>query len=57
MAFGDGYNDIELLEQAGYSFAMRNAFDETKAKARFITGTNDENAVLETIKRMLALQS
>lgn len=56
MAFGDGYNDIELLEQAGYSFAMRNAFDETKAKARFITGTNDESAVMETIKRMLVLQ-
>jgi Cof subfamily protein (haloacid dehalogenase superfamily) len=57
MAFGDGYNDIELLAEADYSFAMRNAFDETKAAARFVTGTNDENAVMETIKRMLALQA
>ncbi|MEJ5178666.1 HAD family hydrolase [Erwinia sp. MYb416] len=56
MAFGDGYNDIELLAEADYSFAMRNAFDETKAAARFVTGSNDENAVLETIKRILALQ-
>lgn len=57
MAFGDGYNDIELLAEADYSFAMRNAFDETKAAARFVTGSNDENAVLETIKRILILQA
>ncbi|WP_455814855.1 Cof-type HAD-IIB family hydrolase [Pseudomonas graminis] len=57
MAFGDGYNDIELLAEADFSFAMRNAFDETKAAARFVTGSNDENAVLETIKRILSLQA
>ena len=56
MAFGDGYNDIELLSEAEYSFAMRNAFDETKKVANFITGSNDENAVLNTIKRILSLQ-
>lgn len=57
MAFGDGYNDIELLARAQYSFAMRNAFDETKAAANFITGGNDENAVQQTICRLLALQA
>lgn len=57
MAFGDGYNDIELLEQAEYSFAMRNAFDETKANAKFITGYNTESAVLKTIQLMLDLQA
>lgn len=57
MAFGDGYNDIELLEQAEYSFAMGNAFNATKAAANFVIGSNDENAVLHTIKRILALQS
>jgi HAD superfamily hydrolase (TIGR01484 family) len=41
MAFGDGYNDLELLAQAEYSFAMRNAFEEVKHAARFVTGTND----------------
>ncbi|WP_392561076.1 HAD-IIB family hydrolase [Orbus sturtevantii] len=56
MAFGDGYNDIELLAMAEYSFAVRNAFEETKQAANFITGYNDENAVQETIKRILALQ-
>lgn len=57
MAFGDGINDIELLEQADFSFAMRNAFDETKAVAKFITGLNDESAVMKTIQLMLGLQS
>ena len=56
MAFGDGYNDLELLAQADYSFAMRNAFEEVKNAARFITGTNDENAVMETIGHILKLQ-
>jgi len=56
MAFGDGYNDLELLAAAEYSFAMRNAFDETKAAAQFITGSNDENAVQRTIQKILALQ-
>lgn len=57
MAFGDGYNDLELLAAAEYSFAMRNAFEETKAAANFITGSNDENAVSHTIRRILALQN
>ncbi len=57
MAFGDGYNDIELLAEAEYSFAMRNAFEETKAVANYITGTNDESAVQKTICRLLSLQS
>ncbi len=57
MAFGDGYNDLELLAEAEYSFAMQNAFEETKAAAQFVTGTNDENAVQETIIRILRLQS
>jgi Cof subfamily protein (haloacid dehalogenase superfamily) len=57
MAFGDGFNDIELLEQANYSFAMRNAFDETKAVAKFITGLNNDSAVMKTIQLMLELQT
>ena len=57
MVFGDGYNDLELFAQSDYSFAMRNAFDEVKNAARFVTGSNDENAVMETIRRILTLQA
>ncbi len=56
MVFGDGFNDIELMERADFSFAMRNAFDETKAAANYITRSNDEDAVMHTILHMLALQ-
>ncbi|MGM0124725.1 hypothetical protein IGI37_002119 [Enterococcus sp. AZ194] len=56
MAFGDGLNDIELLACADYSFAMRNGFEETKKVANFITQSNDENGVLNTIKKIISLQ-
>lgn len=56
MAFGDGLNDIELLNAATYSFAMGNAFEETKAAANFITRSNDEQGGLQTIQKIIALQ-
>lgn len=56
MVFGDGFNDIELMERAHFSFAMRNAYDETKAAANFITRSNDEDAVMHTILKFLDLQ-
>lgn len=56
MVFGDGFNDIELMERADFSFAMRNAFEETKAVANYVTRSNDEDAVMHTILQILALQ-
>ncbi|WP_156315704.1 HAD family hydrolase, partial [Kluyvera genomosp. 1] len=56
MVFGDGLNDIELMTRAAWSFAMRNAFEETKQAARFITGYNDDDAVMTTIEQVLKLQ-
>ncbi|WP_437612454.1 HAD family hydrolase [Erwinia sp. V71] len=55
MVFGDGHNDVELMAAATYSFAMRNAFEETKQAANFITGYNHDDAVMTTIQRMLSL--
>lgn len=57
MAFGDGYNDIELLTRATYSFAVRNAVQELKEVANYITRSNDEDAVMKTIIHMLSLQN
>lgn len=53
MIFGDQMNDLELMECGYYSYAMENAIDELKEKARFIVGRNDENGVLEKIKEVL----
>lgn len=57
MAFGDGLNDIELMDAATYSFAVRNASDQIKEKAAFITKSNDENGVLQAIEKKLLLQN
>ncbi|WP_349917991.1 HAD family hydrolase [Aeromonas veronii] len=57
LVFGDGLNDVELMGCADLSFAMRNGCDETKAAANFITRSNDDDAVMHTILRLLALQS
>ncbi|WP_382920842.1 HAD family hydrolase, partial [Streptomyces sp. NPDC057062] len=56
LAFGDGYNDIELMTRSTYSFAVRNAVDELKDVANFITRSNEEDAVMKTIIQMLSLQ-
>lgn len=45
MAFGDADNDLEMLEWAGWSFAMANATKEAKAAAKFVTGSNAEGGV------------
>ena len=37
------------MTRATWSFAMRNGFEETKRAANFITGTNDDDAVMTTI--------
>lgn len=52
MVFGDHMNDLEMMESAFYSYAMENAKEEIKDKARFIAKTNDENGVVEAIKEV-----
>ena len=52
LAFGDYYNDVELLQQAGYGYVMKNAADGMKKHAKLITPhTNNENGVLEVIRK------
>ncbi|MGL5614930.1 MAG: HAD family hydrolase [Sarcina sp.] len=51
MVFGDSNNDLEMLSTASYSYAMENASDELKAVAKFIAPSNENNGVLETIKK------
>jgi len=53
MVFGDQMNDIEMLGQAYYSFAVGNARPEVKAAARFQTDTNVRDGVLKILKLLL----
>ncbi|MCV2501682.1 HAD family hydrolase, partial [Melissococcus plutonius] len=57
LAFGDGFNDLELFNESGISFAMRNAFDEVKERADFIAKSNDENGVLQAIEKIIVSQN
>lgn len=45
IAFGDNYNDIEMIEYAGIGVAMENAEEELKRKADCICLTNSEDGV------------
>ena len=37
MAFGDNYNDIEMLDNVGHSYAMERAVEDIKKHAKYIT--------------------
>ncbi len=50
MVFGDQLNDLEMMHQAYYSFAVGNARPEVKEAARFQTDTNTRNGVLKVLK-------
>ena len=47
IAFGDGSNDLEMLDYAGIGVAMNNAVDELKTVAKFHTGTNEDFGVAQ----------
>lgn len=54
MSFGDYLNDIEMLENAYYSFSVDNAHPLVKKTANFSTGSNNDNSVMkEIIERCL----
>ncbi|WP_203623922.1 MULTISPECIES: HAD family hydrolase [unclassified Lacticaseibacillus] len=45
IAFGDGQNDIGMLQSAGISVAMGNAVPAVKAAAKYETGPNTEDGL------------
>ena len=49
MAFGDYYNDIEMLDLAYYSYAVENAEEEVKKHCRFLTKSNAQRGVITAI--------
>ena len=49
IAFGDGGNDVAMLEYAGIGVAMGNAAPEIAAAADVRTACNDEDGVAKAI--------
>ncbi|HBV76882.1 MULTISPECIES: Cof-type HAD-IIB family hydrolase [Vibrio] len=53
MSFGDYFNDVEMLQQSYYSYAMENAHEGVKKYARFYAPSNHESGVLRVIETLL----
>jgi Cof subfamily protein (haloacid dehalogenase superfamily) len=53
-AFGDGGNDLEMLQFVGQGYAMGNATPQIKAVATEVIGTNDADSVLRQIEKILS---
>ncbi|MBB5179042.1 hypothetical protein HNQ44_000464 [Planomicrobium koreense] len=52
IAFGDGLNDLQMMETAGYSVAMDNGHEQTKAIASYITDHVDNDGLAKAFKHL-----
>ena len=53
VAFGDGENDVELLEWAGYAVAVANAHPKVLAVADYVCPSAEEEGVAQVIEAYL----
>lgn len=53
MAFGDNYNDIEMLDVVEYSYAMDNAHQDIKDHAKYIAPSNNDYGVSIILQQLL----
>ncbi len=53
IACGDSYNDISMIKFAGLGVAMKNAVNEAKEAADYITDTNDNDGVAKVIEKFI----
>ena len=53
VAFGDDYNDIDMLQNCGISVAVSNAINDVKAVADSICDSNDNDGVAKWIEENL----
>jgi Cof subfamily protein (haloacid dehalogenase superfamily) len=54
VAFGDGENDVELIDWAGYGVAVANAHDRVKEVADFVCPSVGEEGVAQVLEAFLA---
>lgn len=51
-AFGDGLNDLEMLQAVGTGVAMGNARDSLKTIADFVTDSSDNDGIFKGLKQL-----
>ena len=53
IAFGDNYNDVEMLEAAGRGYVMGNAPEEILQRFPLHTADNDHDGIAKALERIL----
>ena len=53
MAFGDGFNDISMIEFAGMGVAMANGNALIKEKADYVALSNDEDGIVSVLEKFV----
>ena len=57
MVFGDSQNDASMVEHAKYSVALSNADDKLKEISNYEIGSNEEQAVLDILEKIIEMDS
>lgn len=50
-AFGDDYNDIDMIKECGVGVSMGNAIDEIKAVANYVCDTNNNDGIAKWLDK------
>jgi Cof subfamily protein (haloacid dehalogenase superfamily) len=53
IAFGDGMNDLSMLQYVGTGVAMGNAVDAVKEQAQYVTASNDEDGIAKALYKYM----
>jgi len=53
LAIGDYLNDLDMMDQAYFSFAMQNAHPDLIKAARFTAGSNDEDGAIRVLRKIV----
>ena len=56
ISFGDGLNDLEVIDGVGLGVAMGNALDEIKDKSKEVTDSNNNDGIVKFLEEKLNSQ-
>jgi hypothetical protein len=56
MAFGDGGNDVPMIRYAGVGVAMGNAVSEARQVADYVTGSVDDDGIVQALRHYHVLK-
>ena len=55
IAFGDNYNDLEMLKFVGLGIAVENARETVKAAAKMVTGHGKKDGVADALEQIFGV--